>query len=66
MTINKLASLIAKKEGKKSQARIGDIMEILGILADIFHNDENCEIINSFHDYGIKRALSGKKKVSKK
>lgn len=32
MTLNKLASLIAKREGKKSQARIGDIREILKIL----------------------------------
>jgi hypothetical protein len=32
MTLTKLASMIAKREGKKSQARIGDIREILKIL----------------------------------
>lgn len=32
MTINNLASAIAKKEGKKSQARIGDIREMLKII----------------------------------
>lgn len=32
MTLNKIASEIAKREGKKSQARIGDIREILKIL----------------------------------
>lgn len=32
MTIAKLASAIAKLEGKKSQARIGDIREILKII----------------------------------
>lgn len=37
MTLNQLASKIAKREGKKSQARIGDIREILGILADLVH-----------------------------
>lgn len=37
MTIQRLASQIAKREGKKSQARIGDIREILGIMSDIFH-----------------------------
>lgn len=37
MTLNQLASQIAKREGKKSQARIGDIREILGVMADIFH-----------------------------
>ncbi len=32
MTLNKIASEIAKREGKKSQARIGDIREILKLL----------------------------------
>ena len=32
MTIAKLASVLAKKEGKRSQARIGDIRELLKIL----------------------------------
>ena len=35
MTLNELASLIAKTEGKKSQAKIGDIREILKILVEI-------------------------------
>jgi hypothetical protein len=34
MTLNKLASLIAKREGKKSQAHIGDVREILKIIVD--------------------------------
>lgn len=34
MTLRELASAIAKKEGKKSEARIGDIREILKILTD--------------------------------
>lgn len=38
-TINALASEIAKREGKKSQARIGDIREILGILSDMVFAD---------------------------
>lgn len=33
MTMTKLASMIAKAEGKKHQASIGDIREILKILA---------------------------------
>ena len=35
MTIRKLASLIALKEGKKSQASIGNIREILHVLAEM-------------------------------
>lgn len=39
MTIRKLASVIAKREGKKSQARIGDIREILSILSDMWYEE---------------------------
>jgi hypothetical protein len=35
MTVNELASIIAKAEGKKHQASIGDIREILKILRKI-------------------------------
>lgn len=35
MTLKKLASEIAKREGKKSQARIGDIREILKIIVQM-------------------------------
>lgn len=35
MTLQTLASKIAKLEGKKSQARIGDIREILKIITGI-------------------------------
>ena len=36
-TIRQIASQIANLEGKKSQARIGDIREILSILSDIIY-----------------------------
>lgn len=36
-TVRGLASAIAKREGKKSQARIGDIREIIGILSDMVY-----------------------------
>jgi len=35
MTLNQLASKIAKAEGKKHQATIGDIREILKIIVDL-------------------------------
>lgn len=40
MTLNQLASKIARIEGKRSQARIGDIRETLGILCDMVHANE--------------------------
>lgn len=40
MQIKEIASAIAKKEGHKSQARIGDIREILSILADMSYVSE--------------------------
>lgn len=35
MTLRKLASEVAKIEGKKSQARVGDIREILNIICQL-------------------------------
>ncbi len=64
MTLNQLASRIACIEGKKSQARIGDIREILGILADIMRDvDDEAfdELARAFKDAGVKRAKRKKK-----
>lgn len=59
MTLNKLASAIAKREGKKSQAHIGDIREILGIISDMFYADPM--LLRTFYRAGFKRS-KGKKK----
>jgi hypothetical protein len=66
-TIVKLASEIAKIEGKKSQARIGDIRELLGILSDLLHEADTMghyEIIELLRANGEKRARR-KPKASK-
>lgn len=66
MKINDIAKEIARREGKKSQARMGDIKEILGILADIFFDDVmngDMEIYPIFLNLGLKR---DKKKNAKK
>lgn len=62
MEIKKLASKIAKSEGKKSQATIGDIREILSILADM--SFESPEPLDAIMHLGIVRAKL-KKNVSK-
>lgn len=39
ISIRKLASEVARREGKKSQARIGDIREIIKILCEMEAED---------------------------
>lgn len=65
MTLNKLASLISKKEGKKHQASIGDIREIIGVLVDIIREDGGSEVYMSLIGMGNKRAKRAKAKRGK-
>ncbi len=70
MTLNQLASRIAKAEGKKHQASVGDIREILGILADILYEDyesgQNNNIEEGLTDAGEKRAAKKAKAKKRK
>lgn len=59
MTVRELASKIAKIEGHKSQSRIGDIREIVSILADLSYQSE--EPIQAIIKLGIARAKRLKK-----
>ena len=67
-SIGQLASTISKREGKKSQARIYDIREILGILSDLFFESmeagDGCEDgnIGSILDNNGRRRAARKKK----
>ena len=65
MTINKLASEIAKREGKKSQARIGDIREIIGVLSDILYEQYVCDMDENADQIAV-LLLSGEKRAKKK
>lgn len=60
MKINELASAVAKIEGHKSQARIGDIREILSILADMSYKSP--EPIQAIVQLGILRSKRKSKK----
>lgn len=64
MTIRKLATLLAKLEGKKSQARIGDLREVLSILSDMVY--ESSEAMDALFNNGEKRFKKAKKKLSKR
>lgn len=59
MQIKEIASAIAKAEGHKSQSRIGDIREILAILADMSYQSE--EPLKAIIALGIARAKRKKK-----
>lgn len=63
MKINDIAKEIAKREGKKSQARIGDIREIISILTDMIYDDRSGEILILLLNLSVRR---GKKRNAKK
>lgn len=54
MKVGELASKICKIEGHKSQSRIGDVREILGILADMTY--QSPEAVQCLIQSGIARA----------
>lgn len=60
MNVKELASKIAKIEGHKSQSRIGDIREMISILADLSYQSE--EPIQAIIKLGIARAKRLKSK----
>lgn len=62
MQITQLATKIAKAEGHKSQTRIGDIREIISILADMSY--QSPEPIQAIVKLGI--ACAKRKKKSSK
>lgn len=59
MSPKELASKIAKIEGHKSESRIGDVREIISILADLSYQSE--EPIQAIIKLGIARAKRRKK-----
>ncbi len=59
MQIKDIASAIAKIEGHKSQTRIGDIREILAIVADM--SVINSDVIATIMKLGVSRAKRRKK-----
>ena len=62
--MNELAKKIAANEGLKKQTKIGDIKEILRILALITNQDD--DFCDSFMVYGIRVAKQEYKKNSKR
>lgn len=64
MKIGQVASAIAKREGHRSQTRIGDIREVLGILADMSYDSPDA--IQAIVALGIARAKRRKKTPAQK
>lgn len=66
MTVAKLASIIAKREGKKHQASVGDVREILKIFLDMMTEEEHMEAISETINSEIDKRIEKKKKAKKK
>ncbi len=63
-TITDLVNLVANKEGKKHQAQVGDVKEIISILAaEMAVNDDAHEV---FCKYVLKKHSEQTKKAKKK
>lgn len=63
-SINALAKELARLEGKKSQARIGDIKEILSILSDFIYEENHIDddsVYTLLWENGYKRTQRKKK-----
>jgi len=58
-TMKQLTSYTVKKEGKKSQVKIGDVKEMLGILSDILYDDFSVSVI--LYKNGFNRSKRKKK-----
>lgn len=58
-SVKEIASEIAKREGKKSSARVGDIREIVAILSDLSVEDSG--VIAIIVRNGQRRLKRGKK-----
>jgi len=65
MKIKELVSHIAKQEGKKHEASIGDVREIIGILSDIFCYESYVLSIQTYNEL-VKNGRRREKKASKK
>lgn len=58
MSLRDLVRKIAEREGRKSQAKIGDIREIIGILSDIVEEDP--KVLDLIGRNGKRRAGRGR------
>lgn len=61
MTFQKLASLVAKKEGKKSQVHIGNIREVLKVTFDTLLEIPGNELFKFWQSELTKRQKKMKK-----
>lgn len=65
MTFNELATMIAKKEGRKKQVDIAQISEVLGLVCDCVHAAPT-EVLPLLFAVGKRRDLARKRRRKKK
>lgn len=61
MKPRQIAEKLARLEGHKSQARMGDLYEVVGLLADMTYDDAT--VVPALIKLGIDRAKRKKKKT---
>ena len=65
MNIRELASLLAKREGGKSEAKIGDVRELLRVFADLALELDKT-VFDTLADYAAKRANRKKAQLAQR
>jgi hypothetical protein len=63
MKIKELVSELAKEEGKKHQASVGDVRELVGLLSDLMYRHPRPEeLAGNLYANGRRRHLRNQKK----
>ena len=64
MKIDQITNLATKKEGNKSQAKRGDVAEVIGVVSDLFYKHKKeftmRKLIKTLVQNGERRAKAGK------
>lgn len=67
MTIKQLCNQLSKAEGKKHQASVGDVRELIALLSDMLYTDSQwMSLYNTIVENGRRRSKKIKIKAKKK
>ncbi len=66
ITMRRLASELALAEGRKHQASVGDVREILALLSDMIYTPKLGELVTCLYENGKRRANARPKRKCKR